>query len=82
MADLLVRNIPDDIVRTYEARAIASGEALEKYVGDVLVGRRPAVTTGAIDRSALVALTRKNLARFDRPLEPMAREQFREGFEE
>ncbi len=82
MSDLLIRNVPDALVETYEARAKLNGRPLEDYVRDVLAGIEPAASVLTKRREELIELTKRNLSRFPTLLKPMARREFREGFEE
>jgi hypothetical protein len=83
MPDLLIRNVPAVLIETYESKAKESGADLERFVIDVLEGKQKApAPLQTANHAALLALTQRNLARFDRPLRPMARHEMREGLEE
>jgi Ni2+-binding GTPase involved in maturation of urease and hydrogenase len=83
MPDLLIRNVPADLIETYESKAKESGADLERFVIDVLEGKqKPPASVPAANNAALLALTQRNLARFAQPLRPMERHEMREGLEE
>jgi hypothetical protein len=83
MPDLLIRNVPADLIESYESKAKEAGADLERFVIDVLEGKqKPPAPVRAANHAALLALTQQNLARFVRPLRPMERHEMREGLEE
>jgi hypothetical protein len=82
MPDLLIRNVPDELLEGYTSKALESGAALERYVLDVLQGRHPALHRPLSTTADLVALTERNLARFAQPLPALQRHEMREGMEE
>ncbi len=82
MPDLLIRNVPADVIEGYASKARDNGTALEDYVSDVLQGKQPVTRSPGANTEALVALTQRNMARFRQPLRPLARHEMREGMEE
>ncbi len=83
MPDLLIRNVPTELIETYEHKAKESGADLDRLVIDVLAGKQMAPAQMQVPHhAALVELTQRNLRRFSQPLRPMTRHEMREGFEE
>jgi plasmid stability protein len=82
VADLLIRDLPDEIIRLLEAKARADGMAIEAYARAVVEGRKPPVTANLDDDEDLVELTLRHLAEFPAVLQPMSKRDMREGMDE
>jgi hypothetical protein len=78
----LVRNFPDDVVKSDDARATEFGAPLDVSVRDVLLGEPPLMLPVARNQKNLAELTKRHSSRFEHPLPPLARKDFREGMEE
>ena len=76
MPDLLIRDVPGDIVQTYQAKATASGKTLEQYMRDLLETNR------SFTIAERVANSSAHLARYAAPLPAMTKAEMREGMSE
>ena len=76
MPDLLIRDLPDDLVETYEAKASAAGKPLNQYLRDLLELNRPFTV------AERVANSHAHLARNPTLLTPMTKSEMREGMME
>ena len=76
MPDLLIRDVPGDVVQTYEAKAAASGKTLEQYMRDLLEANRAFTVAERVVNSSA------HLARYDAPLPAMTKAEMREGMGE
>ena len=81
MPDLLIRDLPADVLEKYTEKARAAGTPLARYITDVLQGKQPTVRPVVLTRDELVQLTERNLARFPKVLPTMPRRDMREGME-
>ena len=75
MGQLLIRNVPDDVIETYKMKAQLAGTSLEQYLRDLIETHLP------FTRAERVALTRANLAKFDSPLSSQSLDEIREGLD-
>ncbi len=77
MATIQIRNVPDDVHRTYQARAAAAGMSLQEYVRAEIVRnaalRTPAELVAEVERRLLAegrdgfsGVTAADLVRADR----------------
>ena len=79
MADVLIRNVPDDIVDRLQTAAQRHGRTIEAEALEAIqrgVGRLPPFTP-----EEARDLVRRNLARFAQPLPTISLDDIREGLE-
>lgn len=73
MAQVLIRNIPDDLIHTYKTKARLKGKSLEQELRDLMERHAP------FTQAERVALTKENHARFPEPVPSLTKEEIREG---
>lgn len=73
MAQILIRNIPDDVMERLRTKAKLSGKSLEQTVRDVIVERMPFTSEEAL------ALSRKIRDGQGGPYPPLSKDEYREG---
>jgi plasmid stability protein len=73
VGQILVRNLDDRLIEDFKAKAKLANKSLEQYVRDLLEANR---TFTAEERLASV---REMQARFDEPVEPLTKDEMREG---
>ncbi len=75
MAQVLIRNIPDDVVDRFKTKSRLRGVSLEQTLRDLIVNHAP---FGAEER---MALTEEFHAACRQPVQPLSKEEMREGLE-
>lgn len=75
MGQILIRNVDDATIASYEERARARGHSLEKELRELLEANRPLAPS---DR---LAASRAVRAMQDTPLAPLTLDEIREGLE-
>ena len=75
MGQVLIRNVPDDIIATYKTKARLTGKSLEQVLREALERNAPFTTE---ERSAL---SKEFLALSGGPHPPMSKDEYREGLE-
>ncbi len=75
MGQILIRNLPDDVIATYKEKARLSGTSLEQYVRDLIAAQVPYT---AEER---MAFAREILNLNVGPSAPLTKDEIREGLE-
>ena len=75
MAQVLIRNVPDETVESYRQRAAVKGHSLEQELRELLERNRP------LTPEERVAAVKRNLARYDKPTPPLSLDDIRDGLE-
>lgn len=75
MAQVLIRNIPEDTIGSYRQKAKLNGHSLEQELRDLLENNKPYTPAERL------ALTRSYLARFEKPTPSLTLDEIREGLE-
>jgi plasmid stability protein len=73
VGQILVRNLDDRLIEDFKAKAKLANKSLEQYVRDLLEANR---TFTAEER---LASSRELRAMTEAPVEPMTKEEYREG---
>lgn len=73
MAQVLIRNIPDALIRTYKAKARLNGKSLEQELRDLMERHAPYTP------EERVAISKKYHAEFPEPLPSLTKDEIREG---
>ena len=75
MGQILIRNLPDDIIATYKEKARLTGTSLEQYVRDLIEANAPFTSAEAL------AFSRQFLDASGGPHKPLTKDEIREGLE-
>ncbi|MFO1170068.1 MAG: hypothetical protein U1E49_03775 [Hyphomicrobiaceae bacterium] len=75
MGQILVRNLPDGVIETLKTKAELSGRSLEQTVRDIIVENTP------LTSEECLKLTDYFMSRFPEPLQPLTKDEIREGLE-
>jgi plasmid stability protein len=75
MAQVLIRNVPEDTIESYRRKAKLNGRSLEQELRNLLEKNKPYTP------EERAALTRKYLAQFDKPTPALTLDEIREGLE-
>lgn len=75
MGQVLIRNVPDDIIATYKTKAQLSGKSLEQVLREVLERNAPYTPEERLARSEFY------IAQSGGPHPPLSKEEIREGLE-
>lgn len=73
MGQVLIRNIPDDVIETYKLKARLKGTSVERYLRDMIEAGSP------LTPAERVALIDENMAQFAEPLPSQTLQDIREG---
>jgi antitoxin FitA len=74
MGQVLIRNLPDDLIEAYKAKARLNGKSLEQELRDLMMAHR---TFTPAERVAFADRIRSQ----SKPSEPMTKDEMREGLE-
>jgi plasmid stability protein len=75
MAQVLIRNVPDETIDSFKQKAELNGRSLEQELRELLERNRPLTPTER------VALSHKFLARYDKLQPSLTLDEIREGLE-
>lgn len=75
MGQVLIRNVPDDIIATYKMKAQLTGTSLEQYLRDMME------KNAKFTPDERMALSRKYLEASGGPHPPLSKDEIREGLE-
>ena len=75
MSQLLIRNVPDEMIEAYKSKTRLSGRSLEQEFRELLESHMP------LSPSERVAVSLKYMAQFAEPLRAMTRDEIRDGLE-
>jgi plasmid stability protein len=75
MAQVLIRNVPDETIDSFKQKAELNGRSLEQELRDLLERNRP------LTPAERVALSEKFLARYDTIQPSLTLDEIREGLE-
>lgn len=75
MAQVLIRNVPEDTIESYRTKAKLNGRSLEQELREVLEKGKP------FTAEERVAVVQRNLARFDKPVPALSLDEIRDGLE-
>jgi plasmid stability protein len=75
MGQLLIRNLSDDTIEAYKAKAQLAGTSLEQYLRNLIEANKP------YTREERGRMVRRNLARFKEPVRSLTLDEIREGLE-
>lgn len=75
MAQVLIRNVPDDTIDSFKQKAELNGRSLEQELRDLLERNRP------LTPEERAALSEKFLARYDIVQPSLTLDEIREGLE-
>jgi antitoxin FitA len=75
MAQVLIRNVPDETIDSFKQKAELNGRSLEQELRDLLERNRP------LTPAERVALSEKFLARYDAVQPSLTLDEIREGLE-
>ena len=75
MGQILIRNLPDDIIATYKEKARLAGTSLEQYLRDLIEANAPFTSEEAL------ALSQKFLDKSGGPHRSLTKDDIREGLE-
>ncbi len=75
MGQLLIRNIADETIESYKAKAELAGTSLEQYLRSLIEAHKP------YTRDERVEMIRRNMARFKEPVPSLTLDEIREGLE-
>ena len=73
MGQLLIRNIPDEVIETYKLKARLKGMSVERYLRDMIEAGSP------LTPAERVALIDENMSQFATALPSQTLEEIREG---
>lgn len=73
MGQVLIRNLPDDIIATYKTKAEMAGKSLEQVLREVLERNAP------FTPEERVALTKWFHSQIPGPVPPLSKDEYREG---
>lgn len=75
MAQVLIRNLPDDVLDSYKVKARLKGTSVEQALRELIVANAP------FTADERLALTEEFHASFRATLTPLTKEEIREGLE-
>jgi plasmid stability protein len=75
MGQVLIRNLPDDVIETYKTKARLKGKSLEQELRDLLEAHLP------FTREEAIAFSKEILAMSPGMSEPLSKDEIREGLE-
>ncbi len=73
MGQVLIRNISEGLIETYKVKARLQGTSLEQVLRGILETNAP------FSPAERAALARQYIAEFPTPLEPLSKDEIREG---
>ena len=73
MGQVLIRNIPEGLIEVYKLKARLQGSSLEQVLRGVLENNAP------LTPAERAALARHHVAEFPNVLEPLSKDEIREG---
>ena len=73
MGQLLIRNVPDDVIDTLKTKARLNGTSLEQYLRNLIEASTP------FSAAECQALSREFLVASGGPWEPLSKDDYREG---
>ncbi len=74
MGQVLIRNLPDELIESYKAKARLNGKSLEQELRDLMMAHR---TFTPAERVAFANDIRSR----SKPSEPLTKDEIREGLE-
>jgi antitoxin FitA len=74
MGQVLIRNLPDDLIDAYKAKARLNGKSLEQELRDLMMANK---TFTPAERTAFANDIRSR----SKPSKPMTKDEIREGLE-
>ena len=75
MAQVLIRNVPDDVVETYKVKADIAGKSLEQVLRELLMAHAAFTPAERQERA------RAYLDSYPAPVPPLSKDEIREGLE-
>jgi len=73
VAQILIRNLPEDVMHRLRTKAELAGSSLEQTVRDMIVAHSP------LSPEEKVALSRRFHAQFKKPIPSLSKEEIHEG---